>query len=236
VDFWPRIGKRGRTALIGASSDRFAATLYFRTVSAVADGSNLEFDLGNTAGNDRMTFTAITNFADSGGGLTLRAAETDASGNFYATSLLNNNLSRTDWHRLDIVAYFLDGAANDYFRIFLDDPSLSSPIVSPNTGLDRWGTFEPYNTAHGGTYNQANRLYIRSGASASGYGSFNDSTVGGFYIDNVSYSSWNSSDPNTILSSYSTGFEDPNAAPEPGSLWLMAAGFGALGCMRLRRK
>ncbi len=214
----------------GATADVLAMTLFFRSVSGVADGSNLEIDLGNAAGDDRTTFTAITSFSDANGGLTLRAAETDAAGSFYPTSLLNNNLSRTAWHRLDIVEYFLDGTANDYFQIFLDDPLLSSPIGSPNTSLNRWGTFEPYNAAQvpPGPYNQANRLYLRSGAPASGYGSFSDTSVRGFYVDNVSYRSWDSSNPGQILATYSTGFEDPFAAPEPGGICLFAAGLGAL--------
>jgi hypothetical protein len=144
-------------------------------------------------------------------------------------------LSRTAWHELDIVAYFLDGAGNDYFQIFLDDPTHSNPIVSPNTHLNKWGTFEAYNAALSGPYNLSNRLYIRSGGSASAYGSFNNSTVGGFYIDNVSYQTWNSADPGTVLSSYSTGFEDPTVTPEPGSLSLIVAGLGMVWFGRRRR-
>ena len=54
------------------------------------------------------------------------------------------------------------------------------------------------------------------------------STAGGFYIDDVSYQTWNSANPGTILSSYSTGFEDTSSAPEPGSVSMLAIGLGAL--------
>src|SRR5262245_29396863 len=43
----------------GARADRFSATFYFRSASNDADGSNIEVDLGNTAGTDRTTFLAI---------------------------------------------------------------------------------------------------------------------------------------------------------------------------------
>jgi hypothetical protein len=91
-----------------------------------------------------------------------------------------------------------------------------------------------YNAAVSGPYNLSSRLYIRSGADPSGYGPFTAGAVGGFYIDNVSYQTWNSTDPGTILSSYSTGFGDPSgvgdlsSAPEPGSISLLGIGLGIL--------
>jgi hypothetical protein len=234
--FGPPLANAAGQPSSGAAANVLAMTLFFRSVSTIADGSNLELDLGNSTGSDRTTFTAITNFADANGGLTLRAAEPNAvTGDFYPTDLVAPGLSRSDWHQLDILAYFLDGAGNDYFQIFLDDPTHSNPIVSPNTGFTHWGTFEAYNAALAGPYNLSNRLYIRSGAPASGYGPFTDSAVGGFYIDNLSYKTWNSANPDTILSSYSTGFEDPTVTPEPGSLSLIAVGLGMVWCGRRRR-
>jgi hypothetical protein len=146
--FGPPLANAAGQPSAGAAANVLAMTLFFRSVSTTADGSNLELDLGNSTGNDRTTFTAITNFADSDGGLTLRAAEPNATtGDFYPTNLVAPGLSRTAWHQLDIVAYFLDGAGNDYFQIFLDDPTHANPIVSPNTHLNQWGTFEAYNAA-----------------------------------------------------------------------------------------
>ena len=48
----------------GAGADQFTATLWFRSASASADGSNIEIDLGNVVGDDRNTFLALTNRAD----------------------------------------------------------------------------------------------------------------------------------------------------------------------------
>ena len=39
----------------GAGADQFTATLWFRSASASADGSNIEIDLGTVPGDDRNT-------------------------------------------------------------------------------------------------------------------------------------------------------------------------------------
>jgi hypothetical protein len=223
--FGPSLADAAGQASSGAPADRFALSLLFKSVSTVADGSNLEIDLGNSTGDDRTTFTAITNFADGSGGLALRAAEPDATGNFYPTSLVSTSLSRAVWHRLDITGFYFDGPANDYFQIALDG---GSPIVSPNTSLNRWATFEAYNAALSGPYNLASRIYMRSGVGPTSFLPSSSGTAGGFYIDDVSYQSWNSANSAVILSSYSTGFEDTSTVPEPASVSMFAIGFGAL--------
>jgi hypothetical protein len=217
----------------GAAADRIVVSLMFKSVSALADGSNLEFDLGNSTGDDRTTFTAITNFADGDGGLTLRASEPRTNGIFYPTSLVATGLSRTTWHQLDISGFYFDGPANDYFQISLDG---GPPIVSPNTSLAQWATFEAFNAAIPGPYNLTSRLYIRSGAAPNNYVPSAPSTAGGFYIDDVSYQTWNSANPNVILSSYSTSFEDTSSAPEPGTVSMLALGLGVLIRVVRRRK
>ena len=208
----------------GATANRISLTLMFQSVSSSADGSNLEIDLGDSNGTDRTTFTAITNYADADGGLTLRAAEPDPTGNFFPTNAVATGLSRTTWHQLQIDGFFFDGPANDYFQISLDG---GAPIISPNTSLNHWATFEAFDAAVPQPYELANRIFMRSGAAPS---SFVPSavTASGFYFDNVSYQSWNSANPSTILSSYSTGFEDTSSAPEPGSVSMLALGLGAL--------
>ena len=71
----------------GAVADQFTATLWFRSASAAADGSNMEIDLGTVPGDDRNNFLAVTNRADADGGLQLRASEPDgATGNFRPTA------------------------------------------------------------------------------------------------------------------------------------------------------
>jgi parallel beta-helix repeat protein len=201
----------------GAGADRFSATFFFRSASTVADGSNIEVDLGNTAGSDRTTFLAITNEADGNGGLQLRMAEPNPAdpGNdyFYPTQIVTTGISRGVWHRIDIRATFVDGASNDTFEVSLDGtPMTNSTPGSPNNGTSNWGTFEGYDAAHGYAYQESNRLLFRSGAAPSGYGSFSDTGAQGFYFDDVSYKDWNSSAPGTILASYATTFE-PVAPP-----------------------
>lgn len=223
--FGPSLADAAGQASSGAPSDRFALSLLFRSVSTVADGSNLEIDLGNSTGDNRTTFTAITNFADGSGGLALRAAEPDAAGNFYPTSIVSTGLSRTVWHQLTITGFYFNGAANDYFQISLDG---GAPIVSPNTSLSQWATFEAFDAAILGPYDLASRIYMRSGSDPISFLPSSSGTAGGFYIDDVSYQSWNSANPSAILSSYSTGFEDTSAAPEPGSVSMLAIGLGVL--------
>jgi hypothetical protein len=213
----------------GAGADRFSATFFFRSASTVADGSNIEVDLGNTAGNDRTTFMAITNKADGNGGLQLRMAEPNpsdpANDYFYPTQIVATNIARGAWHRIDIQAAFVDGAANDTFQVSLDGVAmLNMNAASPNWGTANWGTFEAYNAAHDSGYNETNRLFFRSGGAPSDYGSFSDTGAQGFYIDDVSYKDWNSSAPTTILASYAATFE-PAVTP-PSTVYVNASWAG----------
>ena len=212
-----------------AGADRFSATFFFRSANTAADGSNSEVDLGNTAGNDRATFLAITNKADGDGGLQLRMAEPDpadpVNDYFFPTQIVATNITRSVWHRIDIQATFVDGSSNDTFQVSLDGtPMLNIDGASPNFGTPNWGTFEGYDAATGRPYPQANRLFFRSGAAPSGYGSFSDTGAQGFYIDDVSYKDWNSSAPSTILASYAATFE-PAVTP-PSTVYVNASWAG----------
>jgi parallel beta-helix repeat protein len=212
----------------GAGADRFSATFFFRTASTAADGSNIEVDLGNTAGTDRTTFMAITNEADGNGGLQLRMAEPNpgdpANDYFYPTQIVATGITRGVWHRIDIQAKFVDGSAKDVFQVSLDGTAMDNiNASSPNFGSDNWGTFEAYDAAHGNAYQQSNRLLFRSGRAPSGYGSFSDTGAQGFYIDDVSYKDWNSRAPGTILASYAATFEP--AAP-PSTVYVNASWAG----------
>jgi hypothetical protein len=207
-----------------AGADRFSATLYFRSANTVADGSNIEVDLGNPAGNDRTTFLAITNKADGDGGLQLRMAEPNPNdpGNdfFFPTQTVTTNITRGVWHRIDIQAKFIDGPANDTFQVSLDGVAMTNLTPgSPNNGTYNWGTFEGYEAAHGSAYDLTNRLFFRSGAAPSGYGSFSDTGAKGFYIDDVSYKDWNSVNPNTILASYTATFEQAPSTVYVNASW-----------------
>lgn len=210
----------------GAQANQFRATFFFRSANTVADGSNIELDLGNTAGTDRATFMAITNKADANGGLQLRMAEPNpadaGSDYFYPTQIVATKITRGVWHRIDIQASFIDGSSNDTFQVRLDGVAITNPTPgSPNNGTPAWGTFEGYNEAHGSAYAQTNRLLFRSGGAPSAYGSFSDTGAQGFYIDDVNYKDWNSSAPSTILASYTATFEK-----EPSTIYVNASWAG----------
>jgi hypothetical protein len=204
----------------GAGADRFSATYFFKSASNVADGSNIEIDLGTTTGDDRNTFMAITNRADGvDGGLQIRMAESDVAagaGNdyFYPTQVVATGITRGVWHRIDIQATFTAGDNNDTFQVSLDGgaPFTNTTPGSVRNGTPNWGTFEGYRNGHGFAYALSNRLYFRSGADPSSYGAFSDTGAAGFYFDDVSYKDWNSAAPSTILASYATTFEPGPAA------------------------
>ena len=81
----------------GAVADQFTATLWFRSASATADGSNIEIDLGSVPGDDRNTFLALTNRADGvDGGLQLRVSEPEgATGGFLPTVVIATGITRS---------------------------------------------------------------------------------------------------------------------------------------------
>ncbi len=195
----------------GAGADQFTATLWFRSASASADGSNMEIDLGSAAGDDRNNFLAVTNRADGAdGGLQLRASEPDgATGSFRPTQIIATGISRGVYHRLDIVATFTDGPANDTVGYALDGVPLANPL-----GGMTFGTFEGFRDFLGSLYVLSNRLYFRSGAAPSAFGAFADTAAQGFFFDDLFYAVADQSAPTTPLAAYATGFEPP-AIPAP---------------------
>ena len=115
----------------GAGANQFTATLWFRSASASADGSNIEIDLGNVVGDDRNTFLALTNEP------TLKAvcsfgsvSPTERPAASFPLVIIARDITRGVWHRLDIVAKFIDGPANDTVEYALDGVALS-PIPLP---------------------------------------------------------------------------------------------------------
>ena len=190
----------------GAVANQFTATLWFRSASPSADGSNIEIDLGNPEGNDRNTFLAVTNRADGvDGGLQLRVSEPEgATGNFLPTLIVATGITRGVYHRLDILAKFQDGLANDTVEYALD----GVPLANPGGGTT-FGTFEGWRDGLQFAYSQSNRLFFRSGAPPSSYGAFVDTAAQGFFFDDLFYSVANQSAPGTGLAAYATGFEPP---------------------------
>jgi hypothetical protein len=188
----------------GAGADQFNATFFFKSANTVADGSNIEVDLGSSAGDDRNNFLAITNRADAAGGLQLRADEPDGTtGNFKPTQTIASNLSRTTYHRVDVVAKFFNGNDSDTFQVTLDGTVLTNPL----TGGTTFGTFEGFFQANNQPYVLTNRLFWRSGAKPSAFGAFTDTAAQGFYFDNVSYQVSMQSNLNVALASYAATLE-----------------------------
>ena len=190
----------------GAGADQFSATLWFRSASASADGSNIEVDLGTVPGDDRNTFLALTNRADADGGLQLRVSEPNgATGGFHPTAIVATGIARGVYHRIDIVANFYDGPTNDTVAYALD----GVPLVNPVGGTTAFGTFEGFREGlvPPGPYALSNRLYFRSGALPSAFGAFVDTAVQGFFFDDLFYSVANQSAPAFRLAAYATGFE-----------------------------
>jgi hypothetical protein len=206
-----------------AGADRFSATYYFRSANTVADGSNIEVDLGDTTGNDRLTYMTITNRADADGGLQLRMWEPNSADPTidFPIQVVATNIDRGVWHRIDIQATFVDGQANDTFQVSLDGvPMKNLNPDSANVGTSNWGTFEAYDAAQTPPfYLQTNRLFFRSGNPPSSFGSFSDTGAQGFYIDDVSYKDWNSSAPGTTLASYTATFETAPSTVYVNASW-----------------
>jgi uncharacterized repeat protein (TIGR01451 family) len=190
----------------GAAADQFTATFWFRSASAAADGSNIEVDLGTVPGDDRNTFLALTNRADVDGGLQLRVSEPDgATGGFRPTVVVAMGIARGVYHRLDIVANFQDGPANDTVAYALDGVSLANPVGGGMT----FGTFEGFRDGLGSPYVLSNRLFFRSGAAPTAFGAFADAAAQGFFFDDLFYAVAHQSAPVTPLAAYATGFEPP---------------------------
>ena len=193
----------------GAGADQFTATLWFRSASAAADGSNIEIDLGTVPGDDRNNFLALTNRADADGGLQLRVSEPDgATGGFRPTVVVAMGIARGVYHRLDIVANFQDGPANDTVEYALDGVSLANPVGGGLT----FGTFEGFRDGLGSPYVLSNRLFFRSGAAPSAFGAFADTAAQGFFFDDLFYAVAHQAAPAIRLAAYATGFE-PGMSP-----------------------
>ncbi|MCU0706438.1 MAG: hypothetical protein MUF18_20975, partial [Fimbriiglobus sp.] len=93
----------------GAMADTFTATIWFRSVSSTADGSNIEIDLGESGGTDRNSILGIANMDDADFGLQLYVLDPQQPNGGLAPTPVVDNMPRGQWHRLDLVATFRDG-------------------------------------------------------------------------------------------------------------------------------
>jgi uncharacterized repeat protein (TIGR01451 family) len=187
----------------GAPASVFSSTVWFRSVSSTADGSNVEIDLGFSDGSNRNSYVAVINRADAQGGLQLETTEPAGGGAFFAPTVQVSNLARGVWHRLDVTATFRDGVANDTYMLYLN----GNLIRNVDTGGDSFETFERYYDDIGAAYRTTNRLLFRSGARPSEIGAFADNAAQGFAFDDVSYYSATAAAPTTPLAYYFSAFE-----------------------------
>lgn len=202
--FSPALSVQAGQPSSGAAADVFSATVWFRSVSSTADGSNIEIDLGFADGSDRNSYLAVQNKADADGGLQIETTEpAGTSGSFFAPTTQISNLARGVWHRLDIVATFRDGSANDNYQLFVN----GALINNVDTGGTTFDTFEGYYEGVGAAYKPTNRLLFRSSLKASELGAFADNAPQGFAFDDVTTSVSSSSAPSTPLAYYFAGFE-----------------------------
>ena len=141
-----------------AGADQFRATVWFRSASASADGSNIEIDLGSESPamnatqicrwRTRPTVKAVCSFGQSGPWID-RPVPPDHHP--------RNGHTRNQWHRLDIVANFHDGPANDTVENALMETHSPIPTAAPRSApMSAGSSLSPQ------PYVLSNRLFFRS--------------------------------------------------------------------------
>ena len=188
----------------GAGANQFRGTVWFRSASASADGSYIEIDLGSAAGDDRNTNLSLQNKANADGGLLLRVNQAVGTTGDFSPEIIKTGITRAVWHRLDIVANFYDGSANDTVEYALDGVALRN-LAGGTTFRTYEGFFESLVPAR--DYVLSNRLYFRSNSKPSGLGAFADTDAQGFYFDDVSYSVANQAPDLTVTRTHVGDFE-----------------------------
>ncbi len=180
----------------GVLRPRFTATFWFHSVTGSAQDSHVvvSADRGDGA---RMSWIQVSdNVTDPGDGrvglsVSLNDYRVPPGG---CTDLINNppdsegkcfvfhvlsptNLSRTDWHRVDLEMEFYDGKANDVVRVSVDN--------GPVQRITSWEDFFPNNQPVDFPSNPptVDSLLFRVGGDAEGIAGQ------GFYFDDVSYAS-----------------------------------------------
>lgn len=163
--FSPGLAVSAGQAGSNTGADAMSISFWFRSSSLVGDGSNMEFDFGSTAGDDRNTFLAVRNNTDAFGGLQIRLAEPTSPGpdaGFFPNNTVLTGLARGDWHNISMTFYGVDNGS-DFFTVSVNG---GAPIISPNTSNPNWLSFENFRAASS-NYVTVNSLFMRSGAAAS---------------------------------------------------------------------
>ena len=213
----------------GKAADTMTASIWFKPVSNAADGSAVEVDLAGNGARDMMGFLI---YDASGLSFKLNDADTayETGTNpppWEGTRYINvfSNIDPSAWHKLTLTIVLNDPGDNQWCDVLsasLDD--VASTVPGAQGLVNHYGDYARYGTP------TLNDLYFRAPSWGTGSAIMGaPSTAQGFYFDDVSLSTYNSSDPGTILASYSTSFE----APEPATMALLT--LGGLAMLRRRR-
>jgi hypothetical protein len=184
-------GENGTSASFHSQSISFD----FSAVNPIADGSRLEIDFGNAAGNDRNSFLVIESFGSTG--IRIAVSEVDPAGNFSGDGV---SIAPNDWrelishvdpaqqHHLEMRLNYVDGANNDTIDIYLDGAKIGTTT-----------TFENYHDVFGGPgthtdhaeANLTDRVFFRGGANGAPQDGPGGAQDAGFYFDNVTTAVYN---------------------------------------------
>ncbi|WP_299399152.1 right-handed parallel beta-helix repeat-containing protein [Pelagibius sp.] len=189
--------------LTSADFDTIRVTYDFRPVSDMPDSSRVEVDFGRVGSADRINFMVLE--WDASVGLRIAANEpTTTNDQWYTNDYTAFSGNRTvvegldvdgaQWHQLEMVLRFNDGADNDVIEIYLDGQLIGTSTTFENY----WNWLDDDHDANAET-NQAVGLFFRpsgSGAAADGDGGDNQ----GFYFDNLEITATSSATDHDDLS------------------------------------
>lgn len=195
---WTTSGWAGKPSS-SAPADRARSSLWIRSLSTAApiipngniDATNfptptLTFSLEGK-GTER-----ISSFGVRVVGTDLKAICTGILPDGTSESVLSDPLQLGAWYQLVTTAEFIDGQFND--RVIYQLFNSAGDLLLETT-LNSWEQLftDLVAVRRFNARNQLGKLWVNE--------------EGGFFVDNVEVSTWNSADPNTLLYQYSTGFE-----------------------------
>ncbi len=208
-----------QVAIESSAINTFTTTLWFKPVSATGDDSRIAVEFGDSPGSDRSAGTLYLR-NDVGTGLFISIAEPiGPTGLPTDTQIvtLASGVDPTIWHQLAITGSFISGTYNDVLSVSIDGATA--------TLHDSW--LEWYRDDNTFSPEDSNRLKFRE------FNSANDSdpsyTTRGFYFDDITYSSYDSTNRSGTEVIFTTSFEP---VPEPSTALLL---LGSASALLLRR-
>lgn len=171
--------------------DSMEMQYYFKSVATVADGSSYTTSFSPTGG-DRHDYLRLENNTDANGGLRIFAY--DGAG--LTPHTVVENITRGVWHHLKVVNTNPDGGGNDIVQVYLD-----GVLVSTHTTWEDWRTALPAATL------AVSRIMFRLTIATTDVDASLTGPAQGFYIDDFSQRTFDSSAPTAYIESYSTSFE-----------------------------